>query len=70
MLVTESNKTDCNPKISEIKKEITTDHDHDHDHDKYITTQKFNKLTSVKSLLQDSNENKDFDNKLKNVTSK
>ena len=52
MLVTESNKTDCNPKISEIKKEITTDHDHD----KYITTQKFNKLTSVKSLLQDSNE--------------
>ena len=54
MLVTESNKTDCNPKISEIKKEITTDHDHDHD--KYITTQKFNKLTSVKSLLQDSNE--------------
>ena len=40
MLVTESNKTDCNPKISEIKKKITTDHDHD----KYITTQKFNKL--------------------------
>ena len=35
-------KTDYNTKISEIESKITTDHDHD----KYITTQKFNKLTS------------------------
>ena len=30
-----------------MKKKIT-----DHNHDKYITTPKFNKLTSEKSLLQ------------------
>ena len=34
-------KTDYNTKISEIKNKITTDRDYD----KYITTQKFNKLT-------------------------
>ena len=36
-------KTDHNTKISETENKSTTDHDHD----KYITTQEFNKLTSV-----------------------
>ena len=42
MLVIESTKTYCNTKISEIEYKITTDYDHD----KYITTQKFNKISS------------------------
>ena len=41
MLVIQS-KNDYSTKISEIENKITTDRDHD----KYITTQKFNKLTS------------------------
>ena len=36
-------KTGYNTKITEIENKIATDHDHD----KYITTQEFNKLTSV-----------------------
>ena len=66
------------PKISEIENKITTDHDHD----KYITTQKFNKLTTktfTTRLAQANLANKsdianfvkktDFNdnNKLKNV---
>ena len=35
-------KNDCNTKISEIEKNITTDHDHCI----YITTQEFDKLLS------------------------
>ena len=35
-------KADYNTKISQIENKITTDHDHD----KYITIEKFNKLTS------------------------
>ena len=42
MLVIYLKKTDCNTNISEIENKITTDHHLD----KYITTQKFNKLTS------------------------
>ena len=42
MLVIQSNKNDCNTKISEIENRVNTDHDND----KYITTQEFYKLTS------------------------
>ena len=42
MLVIYLKKTDCNTNISEIENKITTDHHLD----KYITTQKFNRLTS------------------------
>ena len=42
MLVIQLKKTDYNTKISEIENKITTDHGHD----KYITTQKFIKLTA------------------------
>ena len=38
-------KTDYNSKISKIENKFTIDHDHD----KYITTQKFDKLTSDNS---------------------
>ena len=43
-------KTDYNTKINEIDKKTTDD-----DYNKYITTPKFNKLTS-KLLLQDKHE--------------
>ena len=45
MLVIQSKKPDYNIKISKIENKFTIDHDHD----KYITTQKFNKLTSHNS---------------------
>ena len=70
-------KTDYNRKICEIENKIT-----DHDHDKYITTQEFNKLTSENftASLKQANlaskndtvnfvKKKDFDNKIKDVTS-
>ena len=44
-------KIDFKIKIREIENKITTDHYHD----KYITTHKFNRLTS-ENLLQDSNK--------------
>ena len=50
MLVIQSKKTDYNTKINEIDKKTTDD-----DYNKYITTPKFNKLTS-KLLLQDKHE--------------
>ena len=67
-------KTDYNKKINEIEKKITN---HDHSN-KYITTQKFNKLTAqnLVARLSRGNSSKndianfvkktDFDNKLKN----
>ena len=71
-------KTDFNTKISEIENKIATDHDHY----KYITTQEFNKLTSENftASLKQANlaskndtvnfvKKKDFDNKIKDVTS-
>ena len=42
MFVVQLKKTDYNTKISEIENKITRDHGHD----KYITTQKFIKLTA------------------------
>ena len=41
-LMLEIKKTDYDSKISAIENKFTTDHDHD----KYVSTQKFNKLTS------------------------
>ena len=69
-------KTDYNTKIYEIEKKMT---DHDHSN-KYITTQKFNKLTSEnftarlkqenltsKNDIADFVKKTDFDDKLKNL---
>ena len=74
MLVTLSKKSDYNTKISEIENKTAADHDHD----KYITTQKFNKLSSENftARLKQANlanrndianfvKKPDFDNKLK-----
>ena len=71
-------KIDYNTKVSEILNKITTDHDHD----KYITSQELNKLTAENFIARLKQANlaskndianfakmKDFDNKLKNVTS-
>ena len=71
-------KTVYNTKISEIDNKIATDHDHD----KYITSQVLNKLTSENftTILKQANlasrndianfaKERDFDNKLKDVTS-
>ena len=64
-------KTAYQINISQIENKITTDHDHD----KYITTEKFTKLTSNSFTARHKQEignfvNKtDFDNKLKNITS-
>ena len=71
-------KTDYNTKISEIENKVTANHDQD----KYITTQEFNKLTSLyftarikeadlasKTYIANSVKKIDFDNKLKDVTS-
>ena len=79
MLVIQSKKTDYNTKLSEIENKITTNHDHDN----YLTIQEFTKLTSkdFTARLKQANlarkndtanflKKKDFDNKLKNVTSK
>ena len=67
-------KTDYNTKFSETENKITTDLDHD----KYITTQEFNKLTSEKLKLKQTNlvskndtadfvKKADFDDKLKKL---
>ena len=71
-------KNESNTKISEIEKNITTDHDHCI----YITTQEFDKLLSetfterlkqanVSSKSDNGNlvKKTDFDNKVKDVTS-
>ena len=71
-------KTDYNTKSSEIESKANTDHGHD----KHITTKEFNNLTSEnftarlkgtnlasKSDIANLVKNKNFDNKLKNVTS-
>ena len=71
-------KTDYNTKISEIENKITTDHGHD----KYITTQKFIKLTAenfiarlaqtylvTQSDIVNFVKKTDFDNEVQNITS-
>ena len=71
-------KTDYHTKTSETESKANTDYGHD----KYITTQEFSKLTSetFTARLKETNlasksditnlvKNKNFDNKLKNVTS-
>ena len=71
-------KTDYNTKTSEIEIKITSDHDHDN----YITTQEFNQLKSenfiarlkqailaIKSDIAISVKNREFDNKLQDITS-
>ena len=71
-------KTDYHTKTSETESKANADYGHD----KYITTQEFNKFTSEKftARLRETNlasksdianlvKNKNFDNKLKNVTS-
>ena len=63
-------KADYDTEIYETKKEILH-----HNHDKYITTQKFNKLTAdnfavrlvVKLDISDFVEKTDFDDKVKNL---
>ena len=56
-------KTDCNTKISEIENKVSDD-----DHDEYITTSKFNKLTTENFRARLSQGNlvtkTDFDAKL------
>ena len=67
-----------NTKINEIKNKIN-----DHDHHKYITTQKFSRLTSKnfaailkqanlvsKNDISDFTKKTDFDDKLKNINKK
>ena len=62
-------KTACNPKFSNIEKEIS-----DHNHDKYITTPEFNKLTAedVPARLKQANliTKTDFHDKLKSLNKK
>ena len=71
--------SDYNRKINEIENKNTTDHDHD----KYITTLKFNKLTSEnfsarlaeanlarKNDIVNSVKKADFDDKLKDLNKK
>ena len=71
-------KTDYNTKINEIEKKIA-----DHYHDKYITTQKFNKLTAdnftarlaqanpaSKNDIADFVKKTDFDEELKKINKK
>ena len=71
-------KADYNTKINEIEKKIA-----DHYHDKYITTQKFNKLTAdnftarlaqanpaSKNDIADFVKKTDFDEELKKINKK
>ena len=64
-----SKKTDYDPKVNEIEKEITH-----HKHNKYITTPEFNKLTAEYFAARLAQENlvtkKDFDKKLSSLNKK
>ena len=62
-------KSDYDTKISDIEKKIT-----DHNHDKYITTPKFNRLTTENFKVRLAQANlitkTDFDTKLKKISDK
>ena len=59
-------KTNCNTKIRETENKITTDHDRG----KYISTQKFNKLTAQNFALRVTQENLTSKNNIVNFVKK